>query len=166
MASHLSNPRPRILPAFAHPNMILHTLPFNFQYLKPQYFNLICYSSLTMCTGRRRTRNRRHLSSRSKNDWTGLSHGLLCYLQINPHDRHTYHWHAHHYQPLTTLTCCERYCCTFATKCSIIMPFNCHTLCAFGNTRIHHPHFSTGYGQSFLDTMHPTIVYAHNIPRI
>ena len=39
-----------------HPNMILHTLLFNFEHLKPQYFNLICYSSLTMSIGGRRTR--------------------------------------------------------------------------------------------------------------
>lgn len=49
---------------------------------------------------------------------------LLCYLQFNHHTI-VIHTTQHHYQSLTTP---NDVTLLFATKCSIIIPFNCHTL--------------------------------------
>ena len=94
---------------------------------------------------------------------------LLCYLQFNHHTI-VIHTTQHHYQSLTTP---NDVTLLFATKCSIIIPFNCHTLDHFFFTPVALSAFSTpydftGYGQAFpgriLLQCQPTFVYARDIP--
>jgi len=101
-----------------------------------------------------------------------LSHGIpiVLSLQFNHHTTIVIHTTQHHYQSLTTP---NDVTLLFATKCSIIIPFNCHTLDLFflPPLRFRHsapPHDFTGYGEAFpgriLLLCQPTFVYARDIP--
>jgi len=90
---------------------------------------------------------------------------LLCYLQFNHH--HVIHTIQHHYQSLTTP---NDVTIPFATKCSIIIPFNCHTLdlffflvalSAFSTPLYFH---RIAFPDRILLRCQPTFVYARDIP--